>query len=317
MPLTFPYTFLLLAAGSLLIPGRRRRLALIGLVPVALGIAAITLRLGGDLFGLALRAAERGAPLGFLQINSGLILLGIGLVLVAVGRGLIVGAAQPAIWLAAVLVGAGAAPMVAAHVPLLSYTGWLSPLGAAVGVAAGVVALYALGRVLGLSRLVTWMNQRILDRKPVPATSVTILRVAAAATAGIILIWLRVRAPQGTDYWAPLFMPVALLVGWHGAASNESSNRRGRLVEMLLAMGFFGIFAGGSGTIGAGWLLGAAVIVVGLYPSLTRAPAILLWLSIAWGTLLVFTGGLASQVTYTTLAAGVIAAAIWVYHPLD
>jgi hypothetical protein len=40
----------------------------------------------------------------------------------------------------------------------------------------------------------------------------------------------------------------------------------------------------------------------------------LLWLPLAWGTLMVLIGGLASQVTYTTLAAGGIAVAVWVYH---
>ena len=316
MPLTFSYPFLLLAVGALLLSGRLRWLGRLGLVPVALGIAAISIRLGGGLSGLALRAAERGAPLGFLQINTGLILLGIGLVLIAVGFGLVGSAANPTVWLAAVLVGAGAAPITAAHLPLLSYTGWLAPIGAAVGIGAGAAVLYAGGRALRLGRPVAWFNRKILD-DPEPAPAVTMLRAAAAALVAMLLGWRRVRAPEATDYWAPLFMPLALLVVWHVAASSGSANRRGRLVEMLLAMGFLGIFAGGSGVPGAAWVLASAVAAAWVYPFLARPWSMLFWLPVAWGALLVLTGGLGSQVTYTILAAAGIAVAIRVYHPRD
>ena len=317
MPLTFSYTFLLLAAGALFLSGRHRWLGLLGLTPVALGVAAISIRLGGGLSGLALRAAERGAPLGFLQINTGLILLGIGLVLIAVGLGLVGRAANPTVWIAAVLAGAGAAPMVAAHLPLLSYTGWLAPIGAAVGIGAGAAVLYAGGTMLRLSRPVAWFNRKVLNSNPLPAQGVTMLRAVAVVLVGVFLGWRRVRAPEETDYWAPLFMPLALLVVWHVVASSGSANRRGRLVEMLLAMGFLGIFAGGSGVPGAAWLLAAAVAAAWVYPFLARPWSILFWLPVAWGALLVLTGGLGSQVTYTILAAAGIAVAIRVYHPRD
>ena len=317
MPLTFHYAFLLLAAGALLIPGRHRRLACVGVVPIALGLAAITVRLGDGLSGLALRAAERGAPLGFLQINSGLVLLGIGLVIVGTGRGLIATPSAPLGWLAALLVGAGAAPMIAAHIPLFSYTGWLTPFGAAAGIGAGALALYSVGKLVGMSRPATWLNQRLLDKQPLPSAMATTLRALAAAVAGVFLIWLRARSPQSADNWAPLFMPLALLVIWHVAGSRGTSHRRGRLVEMLLAVGFYGVFAGGSGLAGAGWLFAAAVFSPWASPLLHRAAGGLLWLPVAWGGLLVLAGGLGSQVTYTALAAAGIAVAIWVYHPHD
>jgi hypothetical protein len=317
MPLNFQYTFLLLAAGALLISGPSRRLALLGLVPVALGIAAIILRLGDGLSALALRAAERGAPLSFLQINSGLVLLGLGLVITASILGLISGHEDPRSWLATVLVGAGAAPMLAAHTPLVSYTGWLVPTGAALGIGGGGMAFYVLGRHLRLNRLAGWFNRRILDRRPAPSAPAATVRAALGAAAGFVLIWLRDRSPESAEHWAPLFMPLALLVIWHAAASRDSVNRRGRLVQLLLGAGFFGIFAGGRGIVGAAWLLSAAVALPLLYPFLLRPIAIFFWLPVAGGGLLVLTGGLASQVTYTILAAGGIAVAIRVYLPPD
>jgi hypothetical protein len=317
MPLTFHYAFLLLAAGALLIPGRHRRLAWVGLVPVALGIAALTVRLGGGLSGLALRAAEQGAPSGFLQINSGLILLGTGLLIAAIVLGLTSGPTNPLMWVATVLAGAGAGPMIAAHVPLFGYIGWRVPLLAAVGIGAGALALYSVGKLVGMSRPAAWLNQRLLDKQPLPSAMATTLRALAAAVAGVFLIWRRARSPGSADNWAPLFMPLALLVIWHVAGSRGTSNRRGRLVEMLLAVGFYGVFAGGSGLAGAGWLFAAAVVSPWASPLLHRAAGGLLWLPVAWGGLLVLTGGLGSQVTYTALAAAAIAVAIWVYHPHD
>jgi hypothetical protein len=184
MPLTFQSAFLLIALGVLLIPGRSRRVGLVGLVPLGLGVAATTVRLGGDLAGLALRAAERSAPLRFLEINTGLILLGLGLVVASVmsllrarqpsekGRGL----HAPTIWIAVLLVGGGAAPMLAAEVPLLSYINRWSALGAAVGIAVGAIVLFVLGRLLRLSRGVAWLDTRFLERNPpalIPAGSTT------------------------------------------------------------------------------------------------------------------------------------------------
>lgn len=185
MPLTFQYTFLLIAAGALLIPGRTRRLGFLGLVPLGLGVAATTVRLGGDLSGLALRAAERSAPLRFLEVNTGLIFLGLSLVIASVTISLLLLARRPtegrvrpapATWIAMVLVGGGAAPLVAAQVPLLSYISPWSALGAAAGIAAGAVILFLLGRRLRISRGVAWLDGRFLERNPpaiLPAGSTT------------------------------------------------------------------------------------------------------------------------------------------------
>lgn len=185
MPLTFSYTFLLIAAGALLLPGRARRMGFLGLVPLGLGVAATTVRLGGDLSGLALRAAERSAPARFLEINTGLIFLGLSLVIAAVTLSLLRLARQPteggvrsalASWIAMLVVGGGAAPLVVAQVPLLSYISPWSALGAAAGIAAGAVILFVLGRRLHISRGVAWLDARFLERNPpalLPAGSTT------------------------------------------------------------------------------------------------------------------------------------------------
>jgi hypothetical protein len=443
MPLTFQYTFLLIAAGALLIPGRARRFGLLGLVPLGLGVAATTVRLGNEFSDLALRAAERGAPLRFLQINSGLVLLGLVLVVVAIvvslvgadgkdGRAL----RAPARWIGILLVAGGAAPMVGAHLPLLTYIGWLSSVGAAIGIGAGAVTLFILGRLLRIGRGFAWLDHQILERNPppltpagntrfdvvwvtgffvsavvmaitpslrafalaavvagtvghvlmrrlgggsaIPVTSLfsllmipvyqTIATIAGSAapridelTAGpvsiaaenMIVPWLALAAwgfaglwplhgwvfplvaplsgillirlgagalPTGMDHWAPLFMPLALLGVWHVVASpGVRLTRSRRLIEILVALSFLGVFAGGDGVVGAYWLLAAAALVpwVGFLaegPVSLGEAARLTWLPVAWGALLVVTGGLASQVTYTALAAAGIGAAIWVYH---
>ena len=438
MPLNFHYTFLLIAAGALLLPGRSRRLGLVGLVPLGLGVAATTVRLGGELSDLALRAAEGSAPLGFLQINTGLVLLGLSLVVVSgvlsiirAGRG-----PAPAAWVAMFLVAGGSAPMIAAHLPLLSYIGWLPSLGAAIGVGAGAVILFLLGRWLRVGRGVAWLDERLLERNPpglipigsttadlvwvtgflasavimaitpslrafalatvvagavghtlmrrlgggspIPVTALfsllvipvyqSISTIAGPETPGIadlaagplsiaaenrIVPWLAIGAwglaglwplhgvvfplvaplggvlllrlgahslPNGMEHWAPLFMLPALLGVWHPVASPGSfAARPRRLIEMLVALSIFGMFAGGEGLTGAYWLLGAALLVPWCYfllQSWARARDVvrLAGLPLVWGSLLVITGGLGSQVTYTALAAAGIAAAIWVFH---
>ena len=196
MPLTFPYPFLLIAAGALLIPdGRARRLGLLGLVPLGLAVAATTVRLGGEFSSLALRAAEPGAPLHFLQINSGLIFLGLGLIVAAVGASLLRAGrgpdptaapdhgrefSAPAAWFAAFMIGGGAAPIVAAHIPLLSLIGWLPVAGAAIGVGAGAVTLFIIARLLRIGRGFAWLDA-ILERNPPP--------LIPAASSTFDLVW--------------------------------------------------------------------------------------------------------------------------------
>lgn len=211
MPLTFQYPFLLIAAGALLVPGRVRRLGLVGLVPLGLGIAATTVRLGGELGGLALRAAEQGAPLRFLQINSGLVLLGVGLIVVAVVMSLIragrgpaptdpgrgpapkgVRFGAPASCVAMLMVGGGAAPLVAAHLPLLSYIGWLPAVGAAIGIGAGAATLFIIGRGLRIGRAVAALDNLLLERNPpalLPSVSASfdIVWIAGFLASGVIM----------------------------------------------------------------------------------------------------------------------------------
>ena len=436
MPLNFQYTFLVIAAGALLVSGRWRRLSLVGLVPLGLAVAATTVRMGAELSGLALKAAERSVSLGFLQLNTGLVVLGI--VLVGTGVvGSVVGAGRsPLAWVAVFLVGAGVAPLLAAQLPLLAYIGWLPTVGAAAGIAAGSVLLFFLGRLLRISRAVNRLDHALLDRHPpglvpaghtsldllwvtgflassvimviTPSLRAFVLATVVAATVGHALMrrlgggspipvtavfalfiipgfqllrtvagdpapamgdlvhfplsaaaeirivpWLAVAAwglsglwplhglssplvaplsgivlirlgatplPDAMAHWSPLFIPLALPgVGHVVAARRSLTDWPRRLIEMLVALAFLGAFAGGEGVAGAWWLVGAAAlapwIAYPLHELATRhGMARIGWLPLAWGALLVITGGLASQVTYTVLAAGGIAAGLWVYH---
>jgi hypothetical protein len=146
-----------------------------------------------------------------------------------------------------------------------------------------------------------------------------------APLAAVLLLRLGAQVfPAAMDHWSPAFMPLALLGTWHVAASRDGQGSGPRrLVEILVALAFFGAFAGGAGVTGAWWLIGAAALVPWLTGGslqgwLDRTPlAEVGWLPLAWGALLVITGGLATQVTYTVLAAAGIAAAIWVYLPSE
>lgn len=436
MPLTASYLFLLVAAGALLLCGPARRMAWVGLVPLALGIGATTVRLGSGLPDLALRAAEAGAPLRFLQVNTGLILLGLVLVAVAAVRTLLRQPTDLGSWLALVLIGGGAAPIGAAHVPLLGYIGWTGPLIAAVVVAAAAAALFLAGRFLQLGRAIGWLDRNLLERQPanlfppadesfdliwvagflvsavimlvaptlrafvlaavvagtvshvllrrfgggspIPVSALLILLLVpvyqwfnaiavdgplqmhglagaplsiaaenrivpwlglaalglaglwplhgvvlplAAPLAGVLLIRLGAHTvPSGMGHWAPAFMPLALLGIVHAAATiGKRATRLQRVIELLVGVALLGVFAGGEGVRGATWLLAASAVVPWswLFRVLPPRPwglGRLLWLPVIWGALLVLTAGLVAQVTYTVLAAGGIAVAIWVYH---
>ena len=436
MPLNLHYTFLLIAGGALLVPGRLRRLAFVGLVPLGLGIAATTVRLGADLTDLALRAAERSAPLRFLQINTGLVLLGTAVIAVAGAVSLVSRERTGASWIAMFLVMGGAAPLVAGHLTLISYVGWLPVTVAALVIAAGAIIFFQAGHLIPIGRVFPWLDQRVLERNPpplipaggtsfdliwvigffvsevilvvTPSLRAFVLATVVAGTVGHVLMrrlgggspiplsvvaalgiipvyqfittvtgqsaplmgdlaeapfstaaavrlvpWLAATAwglsglwplhgvvfpliaplsgvlllrlgahvvPEAMDHWAPVFMPIALLGIWHVAASwRDQGARPRRLIEILTALAFLGAFAGGDGMTGAWWLLGSAALVPWLYypfqnwlarTGLGGMP----WLPVAWGALLVVTGGLATQVTYTVLAATGISVAIWVYH---
>jgi hypothetical protein len=436
MPLTLPYVFLLIAAGALLVPGRLRRISVVGLVPLGLAVAALTVRAGDGLADLAVRAAERSISLGFLRLNSALGILGATLVLVGAVGSLARARREPLGWLALFLLAGGVAPLLAAHLPLLSYIGWLPVLGAALAIAAGSIFIFLLGRASRIAKLVERLDRAVLERNPpelLPAGSTTVdftwvigffasaviivitpsLRALVLATvvagtvghvlmrrlgggspipvtalfslfiipvyqmlrtvagdpatviadlgniplseaagirivpwigltawglaglwplhgisfpllgplSGIVLIRLGANPMAGAmQHWSPVFIPLALLGLGHGvAAPGGESFRPRRLIEVLVALALLGIFAGGDGLIGAGWLLGGAALVPWVfYPlrDLTRRYGLarVFWLPLVWGGLLVITGGLTSQVSYTVLAAAGIAAGLWVYH---
>ena len=436
MPLTFPYVFLLIAAGALLVPGRWRRISLVGLVPLGLGIAAITVRAGDGLADLALRAAERSISLGFLRLNTALGCLGAALVLAGAVRSLAGARRAPLGWLALFLVAGGLGPLLTAHVPLLSYIGWIPVLGSALAIAAGSILFFLLGRASRIANLLEHLDRAVLERYPpalLPATSTTFelswvigfiasaiimvitpsLRALALATvvtgtvghvlmrrlkggspipatallslfivpvyqmlrtvagdpnpviadlvtiplseaaeirivpwialaawglaglwplhgisfpllaplSGIVLIRLGANPMAAAmQHWSPVFIPLALLGLGHGVATPGGEwSRPRRLIEILVALALLGAFAGGDGIVGAGWLLGGAALVPWVfYPlvQLTRRHGLarISWLPLAWGALLVISGGLTSQVTYTVLAAAGIAAGLWVYH---
>jgi hypothetical protein len=202
-----------------------------------------------------------------------------------------------------------------AQIPLLTYIGWLPAAGAALGIGAGGVTLFILGRLLRIGRALAWIDQRVFDRGEPAGAPVAALRVAVVAVAALLLIWLRSRSPEGMDFWAPLFMPLTVIAVWHVAASPGIARyRRRRAIELLLALACLGILAGGAGVVGGYWLLAGAVLLPWILPLLSTAAGRLLWLPMAWGALQVLAGGLATQVTYSVLAAGGIAAAIQVYH---
>jgi hypothetical protein len=192
MPLSFRYAFLLMAAGALLVSGRWRRVALQGLVPLGLGIAAIDVRLGTRLSDLALAAAERSAPLLFLRLNTGLLLLGSMLVCLGVGAALIQFPRHLLSWVAALLVAAGVAPLIGAIGPLLSYIEWLPTIGAAVAIGLAAAALYLLLRRLRLSDLVRWADSNFLERNdpgliPIASTSFDLVWMTGLLASAIVL----------------------------------------------------------------------------------------------------------------------------------
>jgi hypothetical protein len=184
---------LLLAAGALLLPGRHRRgLALTGLVPLGLALAAMIVRLGPDFSNLSLRVAERGAPVLFLRVNTGLLLLGLGLI---AGAALVAALRDPRLvpsWVGFILVGAGTVPALAPLFPLLGYIGWVPTLGVSVGIAASAVTIFLLFRRLRIGRAIRWLDVRALDRSPsglVPAfrTSFDHAWVTGFFAAGLVM----------------------------------------------------------------------------------------------------------------------------------
>ncbi len=123
------------------------------------------------------------------------------------------------------------------------------------------------------------------------------------------LLLVRIAYPlalDGLEYWRPVAVPVLVAGIWHAAAF-------ARWPLVAAGAGFLGV-AGltPGGAAGAGWLLGAALILE--LGSMASAPAGVIrlsrlagWLSAAWGGLLVLEGGLRGEVVYTALGAAGLA----------
>lgn len=169
MLISFSQTFLLFVAGAVLLPTpRRRALAVVGTVAIGLALAAFAARLGVSRpQDFSYQVSQVGAPISFLQINSGLLILGILLLLLAAARELRGGPWLPALP-GAVVILAATAIVAQGVVPLAPYVGWLPILGSAllIGAAGRVLATLArLGRVLEPWRR---LDQVLLERHPPP-----------------------------------------------------------------------------------------------------------------------------------------------------
>jgi hypothetical protein len=113
-------------------------------------------------------------------------------------------------------------------------------------------------------------------------------------------------APDGLEYWRPLAAPVLIVGIWHAAA-------RARWPLLAAGAGLLGVAgltpAGGTG---AGWLLGSAFVLelcsmLSVPVGTLRLARVAIWVSAAWGGLLVLEGGLQGEVVYTALGAAGLA----------
>ncbi len=113
-------------------------------------------------------------------------------------------------------------------------------------------------------------------------------------------------APDGLEYWRPLAVPLLLAGTWHAAAL-------ARWPLLAVGAGLLGV-AGltSTGASGAGWLLGAALVLevcsmANLPPTIIRLVRVAAWVAGAWGGLLVLEGGLRGEVVYSALGAAGLA----------
>lgn len=150
MLISFPQLFLLLTAGALLLPTpRRRALALVGAIASGLALAAFSVTLSQHQpRDIPWQVSQVGVPASFLQLNSGLLVLGIGLLLVAAGREWrAVREARLQAFLATLSLLAGAALAARAIIPVGRYVGWPLILGAALLIGAVGFLLSTLSRL--------------------------------------------------------------------------------------------------------------------------------------------------------------------------
>ncbi len=186
-------SYLLLAAGSLLLADRRRRYAaLIGVIAVALAIAAFDVRnrilAGTGPVDLA------PAGLSFLRINLGLLLVGLAVALGAALRDAVTVQAERA-WsaLGALLVAAAVSLLIWREWAGLSLAPWRAALGVALLLAAGAMAAALVVGMLRIGPAVNWLDDRVLSRSP--------------ASPPLLLDWGRMIAS-----WAALALGTGLVV---------------------------------------------------------------------------------------------------------
>lgn len=195
--ISLPQSYLLLAAGSLLLSDRRRRhIALIGVVAVALALASFDARNRVIAQAGGLGLAPEG--LSFLRINLGLLLLGLALPLGAAARDASTARVNRS-WslMGALLVLAASALLIRREWTGLMLAPWRSALGAALLLAAGAIGVSLLVGVLRFGPAIVWLDDRVLSRSPAAAPMLLdwgreVASWAALSFSAAIIIW----APQ-------------------------------------------------------------------------------------------------------------------------
>ncbi|MEP7326211.1 MAG: hypothetical protein ABI836_09710 [Gemmatimonadota bacterium] len=169
MPISLSQAFLLSVAGAVLLPTpKRRAVAVVGTVAIGLALAAFSVRLGdsrpGDLAHLVSQSATPGS---FLQINSGLLILGLLLALVPAAREL-GGSPRLAALPGFILLVVTSVVAVLGLAPLVRPVGWLPVAGSAFLIGVGGFALAWLGRLVRVLEPWRRLDLALLERHPQP-----------------------------------------------------------------------------------------------------------------------------------------------------
>lgn len=196
MSLTLLHVFLLTLAAALLVPGVRwRALALLGAIATGLAGVAFVHRLGAGPVGeLAARVAERGAPLTFLQINGGLLLLGTVLVLLGALLALVAsGWRSPSGVLASGFALIAAAGGSAGLLALAPYIGWGPLAGWAIGLAVAALILGILARAARAGEPFRRLDRHLLETRPphpilVPSSLGEVIWLGGLLVSGVVAL---------------------------------------------------------------------------------------------------------------------------------
>jgi len=166
MSVSLPQVYLLFVAGAVLLPTpRRRALAVVGTVTIGLAFAAFAVRLGGERTGdLASLVSQAGVPISFLQVNSGLVILGLLLMLWSSVRELS-GLRLVALPGVVLILAAGVLALIAL-VSLARPGDWLPILGYALLIGAAGWLVASLGRLARVLEPWRRLDQVLLERHP-------------------------------------------------------------------------------------------------------------------------------------------------------